>query len=275
LTIVTGLNSTIGGGIGGGENGNTTCTNGHCCVINVNCNCCNATNGTEPGTPGTPEPTDPCQAPDNKGVDGATYQFYQTFPYGKCNSDKEFYLWSPQFNSGVSSMDNTYHSVNSPTPNFNKGAAAARKMSSPATFNSFMDWTFDTTVSTALGLGGGQLKDKNGKCLGYSALNNFSVTETRIQVVDCVDATAVAADAEKQLWSIELSSDSDDLYYLRNICTDLVIKKVKSDCEHDLISGCKKDQFHFDLQLVTLSQCTDGGNMFNVNNCLWQVSPPF
>lgn len=87
-------------------------------------------------------------------------------------------------------MDNTYHSVNTPATGFNKGAALARKSNTPAGFNSYMDWTYDTTVAVALGVGGGQLKDKDGKCLAYSALNNFSPTETRIQVVDCVTSTA-------------------------------------------------------------------------------------
>lgn len=144
-------------------------------------------------------------------------------------------------------------------------------MSFPNGFNSYLDWTFDDSVSSALNLGGGQLRDKDNRCLSYFP-ENFGSEDTRIQVGPCLDANASAEDLEKQLWSIELGESSSELYYIRNVCTDLVIRKIKPDCSdnHPLISGYCKCNFHFDADLVPRNKCVDS-NKFGVNDCLFDV----
>lgn len=88
----------------------------------------------------------------------------------------------------------------------------------------------------------------------------------------CVDATADLATATPQLWSIELGESSSELHYLRNVCTDLVIRKIKPACDdkHALIAGYCKNDFHFDLDLVSRDNCLDP-EKFGVNDCVWNV----
>jgi ethanolamine ammonia-lyase large subunit len=125
------------------------------------------------------------------------------------------------------------------------------------------------------------LSDPDGNCLGFTDYDNYEdkygQLHTRIQVVPCimeiVDPTdeAELAELKKQLWSVELGASSDSLFYIRNVCTNDVIKKVKSLCSHDdlVYKGQKScNEFHFDAELVDKSLCVED-HKFGVNDCLF------
>lgn len=79
-------------------------------------------------------------------------------------------------------------------------------------------------------------------------------------------------DLKKQLWVAENVGHSPDKVVLRNVCTELFIKKV-SDCETRKHADevypnqyCKTR--HFDLALVPRDLCVDD-DKYNVDSCLW------
>lgn len=162
-------------------------------------------------------------------------------------------------------------------------------------------WTFDASVNQFLlndlsvEVGGGQLKNE-GMCLGYTTKQNYPPLEagqeapaeddedyeTRIQLVKCLtpedipnfeSEDAFIAKLKEQLWTADSVDTTDYKVILRNVCTDLVIKKI-TDCDSEshatkVYSGQKYcPTKHFDLALVEKSECVDG-DLYNVNHCLF------
>lgn len=81
---------------------------------------------------------------------------------------------------------------------------------------------------------GGQLIDGNGYCLSIDQFENFENAEggveTRLQYGTCLaDITADLFNSGQftQLWTAELSDCSFEKAYIRNICTDLVLIRIK------------------------------------------------
>jgi hypothetical protein len=159
---------------------------------------------------------------------------------------------------------------------FNQGAAAVRKMEENTDFNNHTRWEYSEAVTSLYtNFEGGQLIDKTNPsyCLGYSEVGNFDengIPSTRIQVVPCITiGTATDEEMKKQTWSIEMVPTAMDMVYIRNICSDQLIKKVKS-CEdkHKLSYDEECKNFHFELELVERDQCIDGYK-FGVDDCAW------
>ena len=77
----------------------------------------------------------------------------------------------------------------------------------------------------------------------------------------------------RQLWSVEAAPTGIDKFYIRAICTELVIKKViDSVCKghsDQVYTGQCGNIKHFDLALVTFEECV-GTSQFNVNDCMWE-----
>lgn len=258
--------------------------------ININCNAdvdceCECPDITPPGTT---DPVDPlCSSEENIAEQGHLYELFQTYPGGQCPGDKEFYLMSPSLNEGVSRFAETYHSMSEegsfPEEYFNQGVAGVRK--GPKALVDYLNWQFRTDVTDLLeDVGGGQLVDPVGNCLGFTEVENYTdrygATSTRIQVVPClqpedIDVTdeAQVEEFKKQVWSVELGESSDELVYVRNACSNDVLQKVRSKGDHDdkVYKGqrsCKEQ--HFDFALVDKTLCVDD-HRFGVNDCLFNI----
>jgi hypothetical protein len=104
--------------------------------------------------------------------------------------------------------------------------------------------------------------------------------EVRARMEDCItgpaDGVAFTEDEQaalkKQLWSAELGESSDYKYYIRNVCTNDVLKKVNDNyCNghSDMVfygQNCRVK--HFDVAVTDKSNCVDG-QLYNVNHCLF------
>lgn len=150
--------------------------------MTVNCD------GTTPGTPGEcPEcpdqppgstPEDPCLSLTNVLEIDTTYKFSQMgiTPKGLW---KEFFLASSSVNINDSSQNGNYHGVlgniNNFPGNINQITQAIfmlRQITGDVVADEYSDWTYHTEITEAVGnellVGyGGQIKDKNLKCLGW------------------------------------------------------------------------------------------------------------
>ena len=83
--------------------------------------------------------------------------------------------------------------------------------------------------------------------------------------------------AKRQLWSVEPAESSDSKYYIRNVCTEKVLKKINDEETHEhsdkVYAGQKKycPVKHFDIALVDKTDCVDA-DQYNVNHCLWDIT---
>ena len=153
--------------------------------------------------------------------------------------------------------------------------------------NDYLKWEYDTEITDTLpGIGGGQLKDQDGNCLAYTKFDNYvgpSGSQTLVQVVPCISPLDFdgldpdqLSDFTKQVWIAVKGDSSDDLVYIQNICTGLVLKKISENvvepvCEHgdDVYDGQPHCHFlHFDVELVEKSECVHN-HKFNINSCLY------
>lgn len=75
--------------------------------------------------------------------------------------------------------------------NFYGGAFYIQRICSLPITTNITQWTYNKSVALNQSLGGGQLIDAYGECLGYTSLNNFQVNgvnSTRLQWVPCITA---------------------------------------------------------------------------------------
>jgi hypothetical protein len=151
--------------------------------VTVNCgsNCTNSTtNCTCPECPPVGEPpADPCQSTGNQLVTGMEYLFSQT-GLSKLGGWKSFFLASSSMNIGKSAFYNKYHGTLNPISgfpgpiaNFTQGAFLLRHINGDQTAEDYSAWKYKTDITTSAGNAalltgyGGQLVDKDGKCLGW------------------------------------------------------------------------------------------------------------
>lgn len=188
-------------------------------------------------------------------------------------------------------LDGTYHGKEVDPTKFSQGAALLQKVAKgmePA-----FQWAYDTALPASLlsaqnvTVGGGQLK-QGGLCLGFTADNYAADADypTRARLEKCLTAAdaasfpsadAFVAKAKSQLWTAELAESSDVKVVLRNVCSDLVLKKISTEDteahQDKVFAGqkCKDNIHHFDVAVVDRSKCIDS-NMYGVNNCLFEHS---
>ena len=275
------------------------CTCGdHPCVV-INCGngdcpdcpgcdtCCPECPPVEPpGGPGEGD-VDFClpSAPGNMLIDGQKYTFSQM---GITKSGwKEFFLASSAMNDGIPFYEGEYHGWNNPpvVGTFTNGLFMIRNDNSVA--DQYSEWTYDTSIATLNLLEGGQLKDTDGNCLGFVDSPNFddgtAEGSTRIQWVECLtddfnpvdNLDPVLDDLKKQLWFGDLSDASLDKIYLRQVCSNNMVRRIKGDKSHTnpLYEGetsfnCKKKTVHFELDYVPKNLCV---NDYGFNLCLFNM----
>ena len=141
----------------------------------------------------------------------------------------------------------------------------------------FLKWTADGTLAATqtlidLGIGGVQLKDDSGNCLGYLESPNFE-DKTLIQSVPCQTEADLNVDTiTNQLWNIN-EAEGEELFYIENVCSGLVIKKNRegTECNADDVYADQPDCYlkHFQAELVEKNKCVDA--KFNVNDCAFQM----
>lgn len=148
------------------------------------------------------------------------------------------------------------------------------------------NWEADNTLalylqSLGVTVDGVQLKN-DGYCLGFTP-DNFEAGDSRAQIVDCIVPPAAGEPdftddeieaAKRQLLVAELGDSSLYKYYLRFICTDLVLKKVM-DCETkdhawDVYPEQCNPSKHFDIAVVPQTECVSK-DQYNVDGCLFNV----
>ena len=187
-------------------------------------------------------------------------------------------------NNGIPAFEGTYNGWNAifdPTE-FTNGLFMIRDQDDVAT--DYSKWTYDTSVASLNLLEGGQLKDIDGNCLGFTESPNFDdgtiEQSTRLQWTECLTGDFGPVDnldpvldpLKKQLWFGDLSDASEDKIYLRQVCTNKMIRRIKGDKAHTdpLYEGedpsyCHKT-IHFELDWVEKQFCV---NSYGFNLCLF------
>lgn len=256
--------------------------NGACCEVEQECEC-----DCEPiEPPGSVEPLPECSAIDNVLTAGNVFKFFQTYPLGRYACDNRFFLLSPTINTGED-ID-SIHAM-SPEGEFPEEelTQATAMVLNQDDIDMFLDFTYDPTITESIEtIEGGQLKDVDGNCLGYTEIDNFTdrygSSKTLLQVVPCLTLEDLdLEDTEqleltKQLWSVEASDANEDLVYIRNICGDLVIKKTlegsKVDADEIYTDQSECQLKNFKVEVVPKTECVSD-HKFNVNDCLFSVDP--
>jgi hypothetical protein len=259
------------------------------CTININSVC--PANNTVVEPPGEVDPpADPlCVSASNTLVQKHVYEFSQTYPMGGCE-DESFYIMSPAVNANNTKVDR-YFSMQGDdfSKGFAQGTAGVRKPAKAGSVQNYLNYWFrNDLVANSTTLGGGQLVDVDGHCIAYSLdpastedapfnyVDQYGAKSLRIQVETCVDAEgfdstdpAQLHKAKQQLWSVELSPFSHELAYIRNVCTNKVIKRVQGG-DGRVYPGMACGEPHFVHQLVDMKECVDD-HKFGVNECLFKV----
>lgn len=148
-------------------------------VYNINCKCCcDCEPPVEP--PGTP--VDPLCAEEGILEADQFYKFWQGYP-SKGTCDYKYYLFSTSINFDEDDLEGKYHGrFEDPleTDEFAQGAGAVKEETEELK-KIFTTWIYDKNQSALLeGIGGGQLRDSEGNCLGYTGIDNYDIDDTRV-----------------------------------------------------------------------------------------------